>query len=277
MKYLFLVLNLFLSFSVLASNYFYYPQDFESQIKSGSIQDQKLKDTIFTILTTPHARTANKNDVLGNCTTNCVKHTVLGYNKARQVMFGLIDLKKDNRGYYLKDVYCHNEIVRPDIGPMKIPNNTVVNCEHTWPQSKFTSKFNSEMQKSDLNHLFTTNSKANSTRGNNPFGEVNGKNPSPDCTESSYGYVTDKNTNSQVMVFEPPTEHKGNAARAIFYFSVRYKLPIDPTQEEILKNWNKDDPVDAEEMERNDMVEKAQGNRNPFIDFPEMANLIHDF
>lgn len=277
MKYLFLVLTLFLSFSVLASNYFYYPEGFESQVKSGSLKEQKLKDSIFTLLTTPHARVAGKNDTLGNCTNNCVKHTVLGYNKARQVMFGQIDLKKDARGYYLRDVYCHNEIVGSDIGPNKIPSATVVNCEHTWPQSKFTSKFNTEMQKSDLNHLFTTNSKANSTRGNNPFGEVKGKTPGPNCLESSYGYITNKFTNSQILVFEPPNEQKGNTARALFYFSVRYKLPIDQMQEETLKQWNKDDPVDEEEMTRNDMVEKAQGSRNPFIDFPEMANLISDF
>jgi endonuclease I len=44
-----------------------------------------------------------------------------------------------------------------------------------------------------------------------------------------------------------------------------------------LKKWNEQDPVDDAEMERNNAIEKLQGNRNPFIDYPELANDITRF
>ena len=69
----------------------------------------------------------------------------------------------------------------------------------------------------------------------------------------------------------------GKNPQGRFYFSVRYKLPIDATQEETLRQWSKDDPVTAEDVARNDAIEKEQGDRNPFIDFPELAEQISDF
>jgi endonuclease I len=78
-------------------------------------------------------------------------------------------------------------------------------------------------------------------------------------------------------VFEPPTVHKGRVARALFYFSVRYDIPLDPEEEAYLKKWNAEQPVDQEEITRNEEIYKAQGNRNPFIDYPELASLIADF
>ena len=34
--------------------------------------------------------------------------------------------------------------------------------------------------------------------------------------------------------------------------------------------WNAIDPVDATELLRNDTIQAIQGNRNPFIDHPEL-------
>ena len=78
-------------------------------------------------------------------------------------------------------------------------------------------------------------------------------------------------------MFEPPQQHKGNVARALFYFSTKYKLAIDPNEEAVLRKWASEDPVDVEEMHRNDEIEKAQHSRNPFIDFSELINNISDF
>lgn len=259
-----------------ASN-LYYPQGFEQALKGGQLKDQDLKVKIFEILATPHQKVAGKNDVVTkNCSGTCVSHTILGYGRARTVMFGKIDLQRDARGYYLTDVYCHQEFTGKGVGPNLIPNSNIVNCEHTWPQSRFTSSFPDEMQKSDLHHLYVTSSRANSTRGNNPFGEVTGPLPFAGCEISQTGKIINK-TGSEVRVFQPPREHQGNVARALFYFSVRYKLPIDATQEETLRQWSKDDPVTAEDVARNDAIEKEQGDRNPFIDFPELADSIADF
>ena len=79
------------------------------------------------------------------------------------------------------------------------------------------------------------------------------------------------------MFFEPMDVHKGNVARSILYFSIRYKMPIDNLQETFLKFWNLLDPVDAAEKARHEGIAKVQGNRNPFIDRPELALEIADF
>ena len=42
----------------------------------------------------------------------------------------------------------------------------------------------------------------------------------------------------------------------------------------MLLEWNRLDPVDEWEMERNNETAKIQGNRNPFIDHPELADII---
>lgn len=214
-------------------------------------------------------------------------HTSLGYKGARRYLFGDLDLKKDEHGdYYVKDVYCEQIFDNDDfsssngLGPMQIPDSNVLNCEHTWPQSRFVGGFSNEMQKSDLHHLFSTSSKANSVRGNNPFAEVSyGQNPMSGCTTSEFGKankVPGADSTSSIY-FEPPDFHKGNVARALFYFSVRYSAKIDPVQEYYFRKWHAEDPVDQEERDRNDRINEVQGNRNPFIDHPEFVERISDF
>ncbi|MBY0413814.1 MAG: endonuclease [Bdellovibrionales bacterium] len=200
-------------------------------------------------------------------------HKAVGYNPAKKFLFGQLHLEKNNTGYYVKDLYCDIEYTK-GVGPGSLPDQNQLNCEHTWPQSKFSKGFPNEFQKSDLHHLFPTDSKANSTRGNFPFAEVVDNENLKNCASSKSGAST---TSGGHTFFEPPQSHKGNVARALFYFSVRYKMPIDAAQEEFLKKWHHLDPVDAEEMARNTAIEKLQGNRNPFIDHPEYVDAIRDF
>lgn len=269
---------------VFASFDSYYPSNLRPVLEQSQQKDQELKNTLFLILNSYHQKTTGAADQLvESCATegdsNCYRQKSLGYDKARVYLFGQLHLFEDSQGYYLEDVYCNKKLRNGDnggklkIGPMIIPSSNYVNCEHTWPQSRFTSKFAKEIQRSDLHHLFSTNSRANNERGNSPFGETNGG-ALANCSVSSKGKLA---TGSGGNYFQPPKEHRGNVARALFYFSVRYQLPIDATQERFLRQWHNDDPVDSVEVERNNQIENLQWNRNPFIDFPELVNSIKDF
>lgn len=195
------------------------------------------------------------------------------YEQAREYLMQEIYIKQDSQGFYVSDVYCGIKY-RKKVSPKTMPNHNELNVEHTWPQSRFNKSKNKAYQKSDLHHLFPSDSKANGKRGNLPFGEFkSGRSATPNCSLSRYGRIDGMGKNG----FEPPANHKGNVARALFYFSVRYDLRIKDYEEMILRQWNTLDPVDEEELTRNGLIEKIQGNRNPFIDEPELAELISDF
>jgi endonuclease I len=124
-----------------------------------------------------------------------------------------------------------------------------------------------------MHHLYPSDSHLNSVRGNNEFGEVTKDRMRFDCkTTARFGDTSKGN-----LVFEPPENHKGNVARSLFYFALRYDLPIRPEEESALRKWNKEDPVDAEEIDRNAKIMALQGGRNPFVDFPDLTDRISDF
>ena len=259
----------------------YYPSEYRNELLNGLYKNDSLKKVLFRILTGTHQKRMNAPDTLvSNCSVNdsCYKHTTLTYTQAREYLFGKIHLKKDQQGHYVKDVYCEKNYRKRDgVGPMRIPNHNLINCEHTCPQSKFTSTFSRETQKSDLNHLYPTDNRANSIRGNHPFSEVYGESISRKCSNSYIGPAEEPVKFNGNISFEPPQEHKGNVARALFYFSVRDKMKKSALQEAHLRNWHFADPVDQDEIRRNNIVQEAQGNRNPFIDMPELVNDISDF
>ena len=129
------------------------------------------------------------------------------------------------------------------------------NREHVWPRSK--SWFQYEDAGSDIHHLRPTNPSINSSRGNKPY--------AMSTTSTTYG---------------PTDEVKGDIARIVFYLLTRYpesdSYPITnvATSMKMLLEWNELDPVDNLEIVRNEECYKIQGNRNPFIDYPDYANMI---
>ncbi len=268
----------FLSILILVSSFAfsydhqYYPNTFLDTVNTN-IKDQELKDLIHKVISSKHTRIKGKRDELGCNGSNCYSHKKLSYGQAKTYLFGELHLQKDKQNqYYVKDVYCnieyHSSPQVGKVGPGKIPNHNIVNCEHTWPQSRFTGGYNSKLQKGDLHHLFPTNSRANSIRSSHNFGEVKTQSGlSHDCQASS---VENK-------IFQPPRSHRGNVARAMFYFSTRYKISIDNKMERFLKKWHKEDPVDQEEETRNNSIYKIQDNRNPYIDYPELVDRIANF
>lgn len=196
------------------------------------------------------------------------------YRNARKSILQQLHLKKDNRGYFVKDVYCEKNF-RKNVGPHTMPNHSELNIEHTWPQSRFSSRFPRNVQKVDLHHLFPSDSRSNSSRGNFHFSQFGsgGRSVFDGCETSKMGKINETGADG----FEPPREHKGNVARALFYFAIRYHIRIPEYEEFFLRQWHLIDPVDSSEELRNDEIEAIQGNRNPFIDEPELIDLINDF
>ena len=258
----------------------YYGEDFYQQIQRGAVEDQ-LKDILKNILRSYHQHIDGQFDTIGNqcLSKDCYTHTSVGYDAARMYLLGEIYLVKMGSNYAVKDVYCQ-EIYGPERfhknkpGPRMVPDNDVVNIEHTWPQSRFTHKYPEGTQKSDMHHLFPTDSQMNSIRSSYPFGMVDRDSQNLKCKTVRIGSPSG---GGRGTVFQAPPEHRGNVARALFYFALRYDMTIDSDQETALKLWNEEDPVDQDEEERNDRIYALQGNRNPFIDHPALVNLISDF
>lgn len=158
------------------------------------------------------------------------------------------------------------------------------NREHLWAQS-WTN--NDGTHKTDLHHVYPTDGFVNGKRGNYAFGEV--RNPS---WTSRNGGKLGANTTSGFngTVFEPIDEYKGDIARALMYVSVRYYREdnqwdnSDMTTKSVIKDWamtmllrwHEEDPVSDKEINRNNAVYGKQGNRNPFVDYPDFAPMIWD-
>ncbi len=200
----------------------------------------------------------------------------LDYSYARRVLLGQIHLEQGPHGYFIHDVYCQKDYYDADFGrgrgpqPGQAPDDKVLNVEHTWPQSRFSGREGSTM-KSDLHHLFPSDSQLNSIRGNHKFAEIPDDRGTLKCGYAQYEEYANG------ARFEPPANHKGNVARALFYFAVRYGLTIDADEEAALRMWHTVDPVDAAEYQRNEAICDTQGNRNPFVDHPEYVDRITDF
>ncbi len=195
-------------------------------------------------------------------------HNPLSYDGAKLKLFQ----NTFNVNGYVRCVYTGQDFSIP----AGYNGSTSPNTEHTFCQSWFGSS-EASTKKSDLHHLFPTQQNVNSSRGNIPFGVV--ENHSTATTYTSYNnFHSFRGANSSSQnVFEPADQYKGDIARALLYFSVRYNmgLTIDGVDMlPVLLDWTVSDPVDTFEQSRNDMNYTYQGNRNPFIDHPEWVASI---
>ena len=259
----------------------YYGHAFLSEMTKKQMKGPAMRDFVHRILDMVHVPQKDGYDELsGSCNVRgCYEHKMLGYDDARKVLLGEMYLVPRSNGEYgVSDLYC-DRIAEPEEfphslrpGPGKVCDHAVVNVEHTWPQSDFSRRYVKEQQKSDLHHLFPTDSEMNSRRSSYAFGEVELARGDLKCENSKLGESRGGNT-----VFEPPSTHRGNVARAMFYFAVRYEMTIPAEEEATLRAWHKADPVDPAEMKRNDRIFSLQRNRNPFVDFPNLVDRIGDF
>ncbi len=199
---------------------------------------------------------------------------VLNYTNARIKMYKEIYNENDTvRCVYTKHALYLDPKSSDPIGYLIKNNNpNGINCEHTYPQSKGSETGNA---RSDMHHLFPTRASANEARSNYPFKEIN-----DDQTEKwlykSFTLSTkplqliDEYSESINGAFEPREDHKGNAARAIFYFFTMYDAQADraffESMRQTLCQWHIMDPVDSVEWTRSQMIAAYQdGKANPFI------------
>ena len=206
--------------------------------------------------------------------TNYKTTTTLGYTNARDTMYAVIDIREGNQ---LTGVYSGFTIIL-DIfqDPSTNAYEQGINCEHTFPQSMYAG---SEPMKSDIHQLFPCKSNVNSSRGNSPFGDINDEDTDiwyrNDYSQTSIptDYINEyaeKYNSTNANSFEPREEHKGNTARAMFYFYAMYSDVADDEfweiQKETLLNWHYYDSADGIEIERTwKIAEYQDGLPNPFV------------
>ena len=162
-----------------------------------------------------------------------------------------------------------------------------MHIEHSFPKSWWGAYPNNAYK--DLFHLYPADASANESKNNLPLGEVTGT-PGFDngvTKTGKNGFETAYTDNC----FEPADEYKGDFARSYFYIASVYEnlAPLmqspmtytnntypffKPWAIDLLLKWNKQDPVSAKELTRIEAVYNLQGNRNPFIDYPDLAEYI---
>ncbi|NKB37562.1 MAG: endonuclease I [Gammaproteobacteria bacterium] len=72
-------------------------------------------------------------------------------------------------------------------------------------------------------------------------------------------------------IVEPRQIARGNIARAMLYMHSKYDIPLQQQDLILFKVWNKMDPPSKQEKVRNNIIERLQGNRNPYVDRPRLA------
>ena len=141
-------------------------------------------------------------------------------------------------------------------------NGITYNREHIWPQSLLGVSAGGVNAASDLHNLKPSDPSINSARGNKFY----------DWTLTTIAYYPTR------------TDIHGDIARMLFYMVIMYNqyslVNTTPTTYQMAKlstllQWHNNDPVDAFEMRRNDRIQYHQGNRNPFIDYPDLINYLN--
>lgn len=162
-----------------------------------------------------------------------------------------------------------------------------MNIEHSFPKSWWGGSTNNAYK--DLFNLMPCESTINSSKSNYPMGKVTKSNTDNGCTKVGTGPGAN---GANINLWEPADKWKGDFARSYMYMATTYsnftwtnaqglnQLENNawPTLQkwayELFLEWCRQDPVDEIEIARNEAVYKIQGNRNPFIDFPNLAEYV---
>lgn len=160
------------------------------------------------------------------------------------------------------------------------------NREHSFPKSWFDD---ASPMYTELFHIYPTDGKVNGQRSNFPFGECSNGTSLSSKALGKLGNSTFPGYSGKV--FEPDDEYKGDFARSYFYMATRYEDRFASFNSDMLAGnkypgykewavnlllkWHRQDPVSQKEIDRNNEIyENWQHNRNPFIDYPQLAEYI---
>lgn len=206
-------------------------------------------------------------------------HTVLGYSSLWNY-YPSTYYHLDNRTQVL-DMY--SSIVRFYNGTSVVDG---MNKEHTVPKSWWGGS-TAAAPGNDLYNVIPSDATANSRKSNYSLGVVSNATYTNEITTIGTGNVN----GTKATFFEPADCYKGDFARIYFYMATCYpSLNWDNNNAEAMTNnslltlkswiipllvqWSKEDPVDEEEIQRNEDIFTFQGNRNPFIDYPSLVDYI---
>lgn len=201
------------------------------------------------------------------------------YGEETWAAFRATDVRKVNGKEIWWDMYSNNMLTTDA--------HKSLNIEHSVANSWFGGK-NAVNAYCDLFHLNPSDQEANNKKSSLPLGEVgivawqNGL--------VKIGAPKAGSAGKSSKVFEPADEYKGDFARAYLYIFTAYdeeewktdqtmysyasSAILEPWALEMLCRWAAEDPVDSKEINRNEEIYKIQKNRNPFIDYPELAEYI---
>lgn len=213
---------------------------------------------------------------------NIVKSAkVLSYGSGSgKTWWGFWTTDRDDRGYFIDRYSAQSSWVK---STSQGSVGSGLNIEHSFPKSWWGGGTNQAYK--DLYNLMPCESKINSTKSNYPMGTVASGNKGNGWTKVGKG-TDDK------WYWEPADTWKGDFARGYMYMATTYQnytwsgeqaLQIlqqgaYPTLKRwaytLFIKWAKADKPDALEIKRNEDVYKIQGNRNPFVDYPNLMEYI---
>ena len=217
-------------------------------------------------------------------------HTDIGYDGLWEAY---ADTDTDDRGYYIDMYSTYDKYTYSKKCGNYSKIGDCINREHSVPKSWWGgSKIDPY---SDIFNIVPTDGYVNNQRSNYPYGVCEGGTRLSNdgyVAKGRMGYSTRNGYTGRV--FEPDDEFKGDFARAYFYMATCYNnlvsnwtksggdtffagnnYPVFTTYAiDLLLEWHRLDPVSEKETTRNCYAHAWQGNRNPYIDHPELAEYI---
>lgn len=236
----------------------------------------------------------------GNSYYDTITHVSVPYDTCVTRMFLLTDPAANNAIY---DMYNGCTFLWEQTGSTSTVPCMGYEKEHVFASKWFNGR-DTELADSaytvyrDLHHLYPADRVVNNAKSDKPYGIV-----------ADYPWTQTFNIGAKIGgnvyvapnasvevpridVFEPADAYKGDFARSIFYIATRYmhedatwrddleyapmniKSQLRPWAFDLLLEWHFADPVSEKEVLRNNAIYEIQGNRNPFIDHPELVSLI---